>query len=52
MTNFPRVSPDDIDRWMEYFRNHVPMTAQAVSNARELLMASLRLIGALEPPEH
>jgi hypothetical protein len=50
MTNFPRVSLDDIDRWMEYFRNHVPMTAQTVSNAREMLIEWLRRIGAL-PPE-
>jgi hypothetical protein len=47
MTNFPRVTQDDINRWIEYFRNHVPMTGQAVSNARELLIESLRLIGAL-----
>lgn len=47
MTNFPRVTQDDIDRWMEYFRNHVPMTAQAVRNARQLLIEWLRLMGAL-----
>ena len=51
MTNFPRVYMDDIDRWMEYFRNHVPMTARDASNAREILIDWLRRIG-LWPPEY
>jgi hypothetical protein len=53
MTNFPtmRVSQDDVDRWMEYFRHHVAMTAERANFARELLVDWLVRIGAMEPPE-
>jgi hypothetical protein len=52
MTNFPtmRVFQDDVDRWMEYFRHHVAMTAERAEFARELLIDWLVRIGAMEPP--
>jgi len=53
MTNSPtkRVSQDDIDRWMEYFRHHVTMTAERANFARELLVDWLMRISAIDPPE-
>ncbi len=52
MANFPtmRVSQADIDRWMEYFRHHVAMTAERANFARELLVEWLVRIGAMERP--
>jgi hypothetical protein len=53
MTNFPtmRVSQDDVDRWIAYFRQAPGITAESAEFARELLVDSLVRIGVMEPPE-
>jgi hypothetical protein len=53
MTNFPtmRVSQDDIDRWIAYFRQAPGITAERAEFACELLVEWLVRIGAMEPSE-
>ena len=44
-----RPSPDDIDRWIAYFRQAPGITAESAEFARELLVDWLVRIGAMEP---